>query len=1056
MGYLVSRCNTKLLCLWDLRNKVFPIRHELQFETERAGSDQPGDVISIEEHPGDQKKVLFAYAGGLCALWNVQEKKCEKKYNFDPGQTEILTSVSWSGNGRTFACSYSDGRIVMWNSKNDAKPEKNYKVHENVKTVTPQKPIFKLQLVYTEGNTWIVYMGGYPEESKDAPLTLTISNGGKHSTLLSTSSTIVDFLCLPSSPYTAEAQKPFLLLILTETELLARDLSVPGYPSFILPYSFDFHIPPVTCLQYYAGAPDELVASLLSARSKVPTRGNPKTWPLHGGKWGEETPDLPTDLIITGHANGTINLWQCNSVSFQHFFSINTEKYFALCSPQAKPTPQSAPSTPMQTPEKSLINAPPNAAIVSRSISMPVENDVHLPANSSASVFYTLSPAPALPQASTLSTPSPTPADTKHGDGRTTPGGGAVPQGSSEDEIDGHRKKKKGGGSGSKSMRRKDQKVKSIPEGQASPEKEELGESVLDILSTEPGEGGGRDDVLGISEIEACPLGWWMCVTNVGGNVMAFNFNLTLPEEALKPHSLCINFDENTLSKLSKAPGSEADTAPPPPPAGRKYKFKTCLDGPPLPGFYLVQHCQCSSSDGVVVCAMQYSTKLGLLAIGTKQGLAVVDVVSNQLLHVLNTLTTILYFADPSQFSKQLKKGTSKKLVSRVSTKMLDQHTLPPPTRTHTPPSSSSSSSDLISLSLNTVQEQDSSVTVLRVVQMMVDKNGTLAAVLWVGTTNGDVAAFVVSEALGSQDGSPRKMELLPTRWIHNHGAPIVNLLFLNKWGDLKLVPYTNGAQNKKKGEDDQPTYCVVVTANKLKVYTCEPSGMTQLQKVPTGAAVLKSDYFTCKDLPCLFSLMDDGKMLVHSLPGLKPLMESTFAPLHDPRVTCTLRVSGDSLGVYMSSETQLERISIAAVDRLNLPLSLPDVFGKIDDPQPPGKGIMGYFTTPQEFDKEKLFGEGAGRPLPSLAKRDGQSGYSVAYHKHQKVTPRSQASEPVHEAAAQADNTNDQIQLNRRLLEERREKLSEVEEKASRLQDGASDFARLAEKLSKKERGLL
>ncbi|KAL5457570.1 hypothetical protein EMCRGX_G034841 [Ephydatia muelleri] len=1012
-GYLVSRCNTKLLCLWDLRNKVFPIRHELQFETESptvlccpftsewmyvgtdkgnvhmvhvenfqlsgyciywndvAGSDQPGDVISIEEHPGDQKKVLFAYAGGLCALWNVQEKKCEKKYNFDPGQTEILTSVSWSGNGRTFACSYSDGRIVMWNSKNDAKPEKNYKVHENVKTVTPQKPIFKLQLVYTEGNTWIVYMGGYPEESKDAPLTLTISNGGKHSTLLSTSSTIVDFLCLPSSPYTAEAQKPFLLLILTETELLARDLSVPGYPSFILPYSFDFHIPPVTCLQYYAGAPDELVASLLSARSKVPTRGNPKTWPLHGGKWGEETPDLPTDLIITGHANGTINLWQCNSVSFQHFFSINTEKYFALCSPQAKPTPQSAPSTPMQTPEKSLINAPPNAAIVS---------------SRHKAWGWTDDPR----------------------------GRGAVPQGSSEDEIDGHRKKKKGGGSGSKSMRRKDQKVKSIPEGQASPEKEEL------------------------------------------GNVMAFNFNLTLPEEALKPHSLCINFDENTLSKLSKAPGSEADTAPPPPPAGRTYKFKTCLDGPPLPGFYLVQHCQCSSSDGVVVCAMQYSTKLGLLAIGTKQGLAVVDVVSNQLLHVLNTLTTILYFADPSQFSKQLKKGTSKKLVSRVSTKMLDQHTLPPPTRTHTPPSSSSSSSDLISLSLNTVQEQDSSVTVLRVVQMMVDKNGTLAAVLWVGTTNGDVAAFVVSEALGSQDGSPRKMELLPTRWIHNHGAPIVNLLFLNKWGDLKLVPYTNGAQNRKKGEDDQPTYCVVVTANKLKVYTCEPSGMTQLQKVPTGAAVLKSDYFTCKDLPCLFSLMDDGKMLVHSLPGLKPLMESTFAPLHDPRVTCTLRVSGDSLGVYMSSETQLERISIAAVDRLNLPLSLPDVFGKIDDPQPPGKGIMGYFTTPQEFDKEKLFGEGAGRPLPSLAKRDGQSGYSVAYHKHQKVTPRSQASEPVHEAAAQADNTNDQIQLNRRLLEERREKLSEVEEKASRLQDGASDFARLAEKLSKKERGLL
>ena len=41
--------------------------------------------------------------------------------------------------------------------------------------------------------------------------------------------------------------------------------------------------------------------------------------------------------------------------------------------------------------------------------------------------------------------------------------------------------------------------------------------------------------------------------------------------------------------------------------------------------------------------------------------------------------------------------------------------------------------------------------------------SGTLAAMLWVGTTNGDVAAIVVNEIAGSQDGSPRKLELMPT-----------------------------------------------------------------------------------------------------------------------------------------------------------------------------------------------------------------------------------------------------------------------------------------------------
>ena len=34
-------------------------------------------------------KVLFAYSGGLCALWNVQEKKCEKRYFFDPGDMQV-------------------------------------------------------------------------------------------------------------------------------------------------------------------------------------------------------------------------------------------------------------------------------------------------------------------------------------------------------------------------------------------------------------------------------------------------------------------------------------------------------------------------------------------------------------------------------------------------------------------------------------------------------------------------------------------------------------------------------------------------------------------------------------------------------------------------------------------------------------------------------------------------------------------------------------------------------------------------------------------------------
>ena len=48
------------------------------------------------------------------------------------------------------------------------------------------------------------------------------------------------------------------------------------FPNVIFPFALNLHLPPTTCLQYCASAPEEFVASLLSARSKVPARGNSK------------------------------------------------------------------------------------------------------------------------------------------------------------------------------------------------------------------------------------------------------------------------------------------------------------------------------------------------------------------------------------------------------------------------------------------------------------------------------------------------------------------------------------------------------------------------------------------------------------------------------------------------------------------------------------------------------------------------------------------------------------------------------------------------------------
>ena len=54
--------------------------------------------------------------------------------------------------------------------------------------------------LHAHSDPWYICIGGFPEETSSAPRTLTIYHG-KTTRLLSTTSTILDVLNLPSSPY---------------------------------------------------------------------------------------------------------------------------------------------------------------------------------------------------------------------------------------------------------------------------------------------------------------------------------------------------------------------------------------------------------------------------------------------------------------------------------------------------------------------------------------------------------------------------------------------------------------------------------------------------------------------------------------------------------------------------------------------------------------------------------------------------------------------------------------------------------------------------------------
>jgi len=151
-------------------------------------------------------------------------------------------------------------------------------------------------------------------------------------------------------------------------------------------------------------------------------------------------------------------------------------------------------------------------------------------------------------------------------------------------------------------------------------------------------------------------------------------------------------------------------------------------------------------------------------------------------------------------------------------------------------------------------------------------------------------------------------------------------------------------------------------------------------------------------DLPCLLSLASNKTIFIHSLPGLRELLHVPIYGLTDTRAICTFHVSGRGQGIFMSSESELQRFSAVKDDKLNLPACLPTVYSELSDPDPHhggvGKRLLDAIFTSgvAAIDREQLcelnlahfytvcslynvttVGEAARKPVGNFYKLDGE-----------------------------------------------------------------------------------
>lgn len=157
---------------------------------------------------------------------------------------------------------------------------------------------------------------------------------GKSITVLEMDDTVVDFVTIcDTSPYENDASDPLAVIVLLTNDLILIDLTSAGYPSFDSPYpASSLNESPVTCVEYLADCSSDLIPLLYSSSqnvvSRAPKKGfSDKEWPINGGEWGQSMQSYP-ELVLTGHADGTIKFWDMNGVNFDLISKIKTSKLF--------------------------------------------------------------------------------------------------------------------------------------------------------------------------------------------------------------------------------------------------------------------------------------------------------------------------------------------------------------------------------------------------------------------------------------------------------------------------------------------------------------------------------------------------------------------------------------------------------------------------------------------------------------------------------------------------------------------------------------------------------
>ncbi|CAH8532399.1 unnamed protein product [Schistosoma turkestanicum] len=178
----------------------------------------------------------------------------------------------------------------------------------------------------TNGGLLTVFCGGLPRPQFENRYAVSVLQDHEHHVCYQFGSKVIDFVLIPSEgSVSIEAvsgdvvTKPCppshcaTLLVLTERELVAIDLTQPDWPVYDSPYLNCMDFSPVTAITHIGQVPSALIQRLHQAAQTTSDEITNCSWPIWGGSQNGNKKNLTqnagNDVIVLGHSNGWVTLW---------------------------------------------------------------------------------------------------------------------------------------------------------------------------------------------------------------------------------------------------------------------------------------------------------------------------------------------------------------------------------------------------------------------------------------------------------------------------------------------------------------------------------------------------------------------------------------------------------------------------------------------------------------------------------------------------------------------------------------------------------------------------